>query len=83
MTLEAFYSRKPVIVHTDAGGPLEFVEHEKNGYILDADPKLVAQKIDGLFASRDTARRLGEYGYDSMREKNISWDNVIENLLMR
>jgi glycosyltransferase involved in cell wall biosynthesis len=82
VTLEAFYSKKPVIVHTDAGGPLEFVEHEKNGYVLEADPKTVAQKIDELYSCRDAARELGKYGFESLLEKHISWDNVIDNLLM-
>ena len=33
VTLESFLARKPVITTTDAGGPLEFVEHETNGFI--------------------------------------------------
>jgi len=81
ITLEAFFSRKPVIVHLDAGGPLEFVEHDLNGYVLDADPKAVAQKIDELYSHKHTAQKLGQFGYESMKNKNISWDNVINRLL--
>ena len=60
ITLEAFFSEKPVIVHKDAGGPLEFVEHEKNGYILEADAQRVAEKIDELYTNRKKAELLGK-----------------------
>lgn len=81
ITLEAFFSKKPVIVHKDAGGPLEFVENEKNGYILDENPELIAKKVDCLFLDRKMARTLGEVGFQSLKEKNMNWDYVIENLL--
>ncbi len=36
VTLESFLSHKPVITTTDAGGPLEFVEHETSGFVCRA-----------------------------------------------
>lgn len=81
ITLEAFFSEKPVIVHQDAGGPLEFVEDGRNGYVLEIDAKKVAEKIDFLYTHRDTAAALGEYAKQSLLEKHMDWDYVIDKLL--
>jgi len=81
ITLEGFFSRKPVIVHHDSGGPLEFVENEKNGYIVDADAKKLAEKIDWLFTNRKSAKIMGEAGFQSLKEKHMDWDYVIDKLL--
>ena len=81
ITLEAFFAEKPVIVHEDSGGPLEFVENNKNGYVVDDDPKQVAAKIDYWYTHRDEAKKMGRYGKRSLKEKNMNWDYVIEQLL--
>ena len=81
ITLEGFFSEKPVIVHKDAGGPLEFVEDNENGYIIDDDPGKIAEKMDYLFEHKDEAKRLGQNGRKSMDEKNLNWDYVIDQLL--
>lgn len=81
ITLEAFFSKKPVIVHKDAGGPLEFVEDNVNGYVLDEDPKVVAEKIDIWMNNKMLAKETGVKGYESLLAKNISWDYVIQQLL--
>lgn len=81
ITLEGFFSEKPVIVHKDSGGPLEFVEDGYNGYILDNDAKAVAEKIDYLYEHKDEAKRLGQNGKKSLFEKHMDWDYVIDQLL--
>ncbi len=81
ITLESYFAHKPVIVHKDAGGPLEFVENEKNGYVLDTDAKLVAEKIDGWYHDKELAKKMGECGYQTLLEKNVNWDYVIGKLL--
>jgi len=81
ITLEGFFSKKPVIVHTDAGGPLEFVNDGENGYVIDNDPKVLAQKIDQLYEDRALAEKLGCSGYNSLLEKHIEWDYVIQKLV--
>ena len=70
-----------MIVHKDAGGPLEFVEDNENGYIIDDDPGKIAEKMDYLFEHKDEAKRLGQNGRKSMDEKNLNWDYVIDQLL--
>ncbi len=81
ITIEGFFSRKPVIVHHDAGGPLEFVRDGENGYVLDEDAKAVAEKIDELYKDRKKAKKLGENGYRLMQEMHMDWDYIIEQLL--
>lgn len=81
ITLEGFFSKKPVIVHKDSGGPLEFVEDGINGYVIDDNAFILAKKIDELYQNRDKARELGESGYRTLKEKQIDWDYVIDKLL--
>ncbi len=81
ITLEAMLSSKPVITCTDSGGPLEFVVDNETGFIVEPDPKVVAQKIDWLYDNQQKAKELGENGLKSYHNKNISWDNVVQKLL--
>ena len=80
VTLEAFFSQKPVLTAADSGGTLEFVEHERNGYVVEpGHENQLAEKIRLLFNDRQLCRNLGAHGHD--RVKDISWDHVIRNLL--
>lgn len=80
ITIESFLSKKPVITKHDSGGPLEFVEHEKNGIILKSDSAdEVAKSIENLFFDKKKCEDFGKAGYQKV--KNINWDNVIETLV--
>ncbi len=81
ITLESFFSKKPIIVHKDAGGPLEFVKDQTNGYIIAEDPREVAKIIDQWYEDKALACKMGENGYQTMLEKKIDWDYVIDKLL--
>ena len=81
ITLEGFFSHKPVVVHSDAGGPLEFVTDGENGRVVDVDAKKLAEVFDVLYLDKKRAERMGESGYRSLMDKNISWDYVIDKLL--
>jgi glycosyltransferase involved in cell wall biosynthesis len=81
VTLEAMLSRKPVITCTDSGGPREFVEHDRTGFVVEPDPRAIAQALDQLYAEKERARSLGEAGYDLYQSKDISWERVVEALL--
>jgi len=81
ITLESFFSKKPVIVHTDSGGPLEFVVNEENGFICEPDAKTIAEKMDLLYTNKKMAQNMGEAGYKSLEEKNMNWDYIINKLL--
>ena len=81
ITLEGFFSEKPVIVHKDCGGPLEFVEDGRNGYVIENEPRIIAEKIDYLYLHKEEARNLGQNGRQTLEEKHMDWDYVIEQLL--
>jgi glycosyltransferase involved in cell wall biosynthesis len=80
VTLESFLSKKPVITCVDSGGPLEFVEDNVNGFILDPDPKKIAEKIDFIYEN-ELGKQMGENGYKKVEAMNLSWDNVVRKLL--
>lgn len=80
ITLEAFLSRKPVITGFDSGGPLEFVEDQQTGIVLDSfTEKVMAGRIEELFFDKQKCEDFGKRGYQ--RVKNINWDHVIDTLV--
>ncbi len=81
ITLEAMLSSKPVITCTDSGGPLEFVENDRNGYVVAPEPEQIARVIDKLHADKKLAQSMGQEGRAMFIEKNITWHNVVEKLL--
>lgn len=81
VTLEGFFAKKPVITHYDSGGPLEFIINEYNGFITNPVSEEIALKLDFLYKAKDLARQMGLAGYNTILEKNISWDYAIERLL--
>lgn len=80
ITLEAFFSSKPVITHTDSGGPLEFVRAE-TGFTIKPEPQLIAETIDRLYYHKELAVRLGRNGRQLMDDMHIDWDHVIKRLM--
>jgi len=80
ITLEAMYSRKPVITCTDSGGPLEFVEDNLTGYIRNPAPEEIADAIDKLYLEREKAKKMGKAGYEKIISMDISWKKVVETL---
>jgi len=79
--LEAFFAAKPVIVHSDAGGPLEFVRHGENGHVVAPEPVPLAAAMDSLAGDPVLAERLGRRGRQDVLDLDLSWDHVIESLL--
>ena len=80
VTLEAFLARKPVVTASDAGGPLEFVEHDVSGLVCDPDPEAFAAAFNALGdKARARARALGEAGH--ARARTVTWDGVIKALV--
>jgi len=80
ITLEAFLSKKPVITAVDSGGPLEFVEDQKNGLVFESsDERQLAERMEQLFFNRQKCKEFGERGYAEVKE--IHWDKVIQTLI--
>jgi len=81
VTLEGMLAGKPVVVARDSGGAAEFVEHERNGLIVEPDPRAIAESLDQLYSSRDRAHRMGESGREKVLAMKLSWQNVVEKLI--
>jgi glycosyltransferase involved in cell wall biosynthesis len=81
VTLEAMFSGKPVLALSDSGGALEFVQNGYNGYVIDCDPRALAEKIDNLIGNRSLAEQLGRNGRQTMQDKKVSWGHVLDTLL--
>jgi glycosyltransferase involved in cell wall biosynthesis len=79
VTLESFLSRKPVITTSDAGGPLEFVEHETSGIVCEPAAEALGAAVNRLANDKAFAARLGDAGFE--RARQVTWDGVIEKLV--
>ncbi|NEX17196.1 MAG: glycosyl transferase [Halochromatium sp.] len=81
VTLEAMLSAKPVITCTDSGGPLELVQHEQTGLIVEPTPEAIAAAADRLYREPAQARALGSAGRQHYHDLAIRWDQVVTRLL--
>lgn len=81
VTLEAMLAAKPVITCSDSGGPLEFVQHEQTGWVVEPTPASLAQAFEAAYASRRRAAEMGQAGRALFESKNIRWSHVVETLL--
>lgn len=80
VTLEAMLAAKPVITCSDSGGPLELVEHEVTGLVVEPTPDAVAAAVDRLYREPSLAGELGRAGRARYLELGISWGRVVETL---
>ncbi|MFB9886426.1 glycosyltransferase family 4 protein [Balneatrix alpica] len=81
ITLEAFYSGKPVITCTDSGGPLEFVQHQENGWVCKPDPQEIARVIDESYANRSHTEDMGLFAKEYIEKLDLNWNKVVDTLL--
>jgi glycosyltransferase involved in cell wall biosynthesis len=80
-SLEAHAAGKPVLTTADAGATRELIVNGTNGFVLPADPELIAQAMDELYNDRNAARQMGAAGRHRVAELGISWDHVVARLL--
>ncbi len=80
VTGEAFASRKPVITTADSGGPAELVRNGQTGYVLEADPKIIAEKLDELAEQKDLAEAMGDKAFDFI--SSFSWKETVQKLIL-
>lgn len=78
ITLEALLSKKPLITCNDSGGVLEFVQNNVSSYVEKPDEQAIGEKINLLYLNKNRCKEMGHVGY--LGVKDISWDNVIDQL---
>lgn len=76
--IEAMAFHKPVIACKDSGGYLEFIQHGKNGFIVEPTGEAIAEAINYLRDHPDKLREMGKNAYEFSRA--YSWENAIELL---
>lgn len=81
VSMEAFYSAKPVITCSDSGGTLELIEDTKTGFVCEPDPKSIAKAMDQLYKNKKKAADMGVAARDEIIRRDITWDNTIRRLL--
>lgn len=81
VTMEGFYSSKPVISCTDSGGTYEFIEDNLTGLFSKPEPESLASCMDRLFSDKEKTKSMGETAYKEIIRRNITWDNTVRRLL--
>jgi glycosyltransferase involved in cell wall biosynthesis len=81
ITLEAMQSGNLVITCNDSGGPLEFITDGRNGFVLEPNPEVIAEKIDYLTNNKVQAKNMGLQAAFDYKSLNLSWDRIIDTLL--
>jgi glycosyltransferase involved in cell wall biosynthesis len=81
VSLEAMLAAKPVITCQDSGGTLEFVVDQVTGFVTEPTPQALAAAMDTLWDNRRLAKTMGVAGRDRYASMNISWNNVVQQLL--
>jgi glycosyltransferase involved in cell wall biosynthesis len=78
VTVEAFRSGKPVVTCSDSGEAAVLVEHERTGLVVRPDAASLGAAFERLHADRRLVATLGASA--AVRERAISWDNVVPAL---
>jgi len=74
VALEAWAAGKPVVA-SSAGGTCDYIWHDVNGFLVDANPGGLAHGIGSLLADHDHCRALGANGRQAC-EARYNWDHV-------
>ena len=81
VTLEAMAARRPVVVTSDSGGPLELVRDGQSGVVVEPKARPVAAAFDRLAGDRAQADALGEEGRRGLERTVPPWPDVVARLL--
>jgi glycosyltransferase involved in cell wall biosynthesis len=79
ITIEAFKSKKPVITCKDSGEPANIVKDTISGFVVEPDPRAIAEKINYFIDNPEKISQMGNAGFESVR--NITWDTIVSELL--
>ncbi len=80
-TIEAFLAKKPVITCHDSGEVATIVNNTQSGFVVDNEPKAVADVIKKLYTlSPSQLNKMAKKGHEFA--KSISWKHVLEKLVL-
>jgi len=79
VVLEAWSAGKPVVV-TQAGGPAEYVHHERTGLLIYPNADSVAWGLGTMLMDYDRARQMGANGRREVAQR-FSWQQIAEKTL--
>lgn len=82
VSMESFYSSKPVITCEDSGGTVELITNGKNGYFTEPTPQALAEAMDKLYIDRLNTEKMGRAARKEIMERNITWDETVRRLLL-
>ena len=77
--LEAFFSGKAVLTTEDAGGPLEFVEDGKTGFVVPPRPEAIGAALALAWDRPEALARMGQEGRS--RVLGLTWDRAVTALM--
>jgi glycosyltransferase involved in cell wall biosynthesis len=80
-TLEAAHAKRCTVTASDSGGVREFVEHGRDGVIVEPQPEALADAFDRLYRDRISTIRMGKAAEMRVQELGINWETAIERLL--
>jgi glycosyltransferase involved in cell wall biosynthesis len=80
ITLEAMLSSKALVVCSDGGGPLEFINHQSNGWVEPPTAQALAERFDWLDANAAAAAAAGRTARSDYESASLNWQSVVEQL---
>lgn len=82
VSMEGFYSSKPVISLTDSGGTHELIEHGRTGLFAEPTPKALAKAMDALYENREKTMEMGQAAREEIIKRDYTWDRTVRRLLV-
>ena len=79
--LAAMLCGRPLIAPTDAGAPVEFIQHGQTGFFCEPTPDGLAGALDALSGDGREARALGNQAQLRYQQLAPSWETVARCLL--
>jgi glycosyltransferase involved in cell wall biosynthesis len=81
-SLEASHSCKPLLTTTDSGAVLELVHPGYNGFVVEPDPRAIAEAMDRFHSERQATLQMGRNALARLSDLKISWNQVLDRLLV-
>jgi glycosyltransferase involved in cell wall biosynthesis len=77
-TIEAMKASKPVVTTSDSGGPLEFVENRRTGFVTEPKKSNLARVLSYLDDHRGVCEHLGHTARSAVQ--HIGWEAYVQRI---